>query len=83
MSLLKAALYRILKLTLGWALVLLGIVGLFLPILQGVLFLALGFALLSAESQWVRQKSELFMSRYPGVAAKLRNMKRSVAKKWH
>jgi uncharacterized membrane protein YbaN (DUF454 family) len=49
----------------GWAMVLLGIVGLFLPILQGVLFLAVGFYLLSLESPWAKRRMEWFQRRYP------------------
>jgi len=78
----KAALNHILKLILGWTLVFLGILGLFLPILQGVLFLVLGFALLSTESEWVRKKIDALAVRYPKLAEKLKNVKQTVATKW-
>lgn len=38
----------------GWALVVLGLVGLVVPVLQGVLFLFLGLSMLSADSAWAR-----------------------------
>ena len=44
-------LWRIGKLTLGVLLLVLGVVGLFLPFLQGILFLIMGLSLLSTESQ--------------------------------
>jgi len=45
---------RMAYLVFGWAFVLLGIVGLFLPVLQGVLFLFVGIVLLSLASPRVR-----------------------------
>jgi uncharacterized protein len=38
----------------GWVFIVLGVLGLFLPILQGILFLLIGLALLSAVSPRVR-----------------------------
>lgn len=81
MARMKAALNHIAKLIVGWALVFLGVIGLFLPILQGVLFLVLGFALLSSESEWVRKKIELLAARYPKVAAKLKCVRESATTK--
>ena len=43
---------RILLLIVGWAFILLGIIGLFLPVLQGVLFLLIGLMILSGEYVW-------------------------------
>jgi uncharacterized membrane protein YbaN (DUF454 family) len=51
------------KLTLGIACLGLGVVGLFLPFLQGILFVVIGLSLLSSESdrarrllEWLRQR---------------------------
>ena len=41
--------------TIGWLCILLGVVGLVLPILQGLLFLAIGFYILSVHSQFARK----------------------------
>jgi len=60
---------RLLILILGWGFVFLGILGLFLPILQGILFLAIGFYLLSLESPWVHRKMEQMRERYPKLGA--------------
>ncbi|MFN3477522.1 MAG: PGPGW domain-containing protein [Candidatus Methylomirabilales bacterium] len=43
------------RLILGWGLIVLGIVGLFLPLLQGIAFIVAGLALLSRDSPWARR----------------------------
>ncbi len=55
----------------GWFFMFLGVLGLFLPILQGVLFLAIGSYMLSLESPWVRRKMLQFQRRYPKLNATL------------
>lgn len=62
---------RLLILVSGWFFIFLGILGLFLPILQGILFLAIGSYLLSLESPWVRMKLLQFQRRYPKLGATL------------
>ena len=64
------SLKRYVILSLGWFFVLLGILGLFLPILQGILFLLIGFILLSRESEWAKRQLEKLKSRYPRFAEK-------------
>ncbi len=61
---------RIAILALGWAFILFGIVGLFLPILQGILFLLIGLALLSSESVIARRLLDRLRARYPGLSEK-------------
>ncbi len=61
---------RLLKLFLGWAFVALGIVGLVLPVLQGLLFIAIGFAILAQESEWARRQLEKLRHRYPQLSEK-------------
>jgi len=56
---------RIVTLAVGWLLVAAGVVGLFLPILQGVLLLLLGFWVLSRESRWARRRFEQLRARFP------------------
>lgn len=51
----KERIKKILRLTLGWLLLFLGIVGLFLPFLQGILFILGGLAILSREYTWARR----------------------------
>jgi uncharacterized membrane protein YbaN (DUF454 family) len=62
---------RLLILIVGWFFIFLGVLGLFLPILQGILFLAIGSYLLSLESPWVRRKMLQMQRRYPKLGATL------------
>lgn len=52
----------------GWAFVGLGTIGLFLPVLQGVLFLALGLYLLSRHSLWAERMVKRFRTLHPTLA---------------
>ncbi|MBK20101.1 MAG: hypothetical protein CMM52_14810 [Rhodospirillaceae bacterium] len=52
-------------LSLGWIFIFLGIIGLFLPILQGILFLAIGLIILSRKSARVRLLNKKIGQRYP------------------
>ncbi len=61
---------RFFILVLGWTFIVLGILGLFLPILQGILFLLIGFILLSRESEWAQRQLEMLKTRYPKFAEK-------------
>ena len=56
-------------LLLGWAFILLGIAGLFLPILQGILFLLIGLFILSSEYVWAHHLLEKLKIRFPRIAA--------------
>jgi len=58
---------RILVLTAGIIFVILGIIGLALPFLQGFLFLAIGLILLSISSARIRRWIESHTRRYPKV----------------
>jgi len=62
---------RYVILSLGWIFVFLGILGLFLPILQGILFLCIGFLLLSSESPRARLLIMRLGRRYPRFRAAL------------
>ena len=50
---------------LGWVFVFLGVLGLFLPFLQGLLFLFIGFYLLSRESPRIERFLNNLRERYP------------------
>jgi uncharacterized membrane protein YbaN (DUF454 family) len=56
---------RILILIVGWAFILLGIVGLFLPILQGILFIMIGLIILSSEYVWAHHLLTRVKERFP------------------
>jgi uncharacterized membrane protein YbaN (DUF454 family) len=58
-------------LLLGWGFIVLGIIGLFLPILQGVLFLIVGLIILSSEYVWARKLLLKIRSRFPEFTHRL------------
>lgn len=63
---------RIVVLLIGWILIAVGVVGLFLPVLQGMLFILLGFYVLSRESETAHRWLQHGRKRYPKVGAKLK-----------
>lgn len=69
MSLIVPSWKRFLKLTAGWGFLVLGVLGIFLPILQGVLFLAVGFSILATEYEWARRWLDAGRARFPRSAA--------------
>src|SRR5690349_18876629 len=56
---------RILVLIVGWSFILLGIVGLFLPLLQGLLFIFVGLVLLSSQYPRARLLLRKLRARFP------------------
>ncbi len=52
-------------LVLGWTFIGLGIIGLFLPVLQGILFIMIGLAILSSRSATVQRFLKYLENRYP------------------
>ncbi len=60
---------RAVILVVGWAFVLLGIAGLFLPVLQGILFLLIGLFILSSEYVWAHNLLQKLKKRFPKIAA--------------
>jgi hypothetical protein len=56
-------LWPIIRQVLGWIFILLGLLGLVLPVLQGVLFLAIGIALVGRRN-WLIRRSTLIFKRF-------------------
>jgi len=75
----NSAVKRISVLVLGWGFILLGIAGLFLPILQGVLFLVIGLIILSSEYVWAHRLLARLRERFPSVAHKADEAKEKAA----
>jgi uncharacterized protein len=61
----------LLRHVLGWSLLVLGVLGLFLPILQGILFLAMGAVLLSPDIPIFRRMVAALERRYPVLGKRL------------
>ncbi len=73
---------RILILGIGWLFVFLGVLGLFLPLLQGVLFLMVGLYLLSLESARARLLRRKLRARYPKLAGHADQAKEWAHRQW-
>lgn len=56
---------RFVIVAIGWLFIILGIVGLFIPFLQGILFLLIGLVILSTEYHWARRLLEKVSTRFP------------------
>jgi uncharacterized protein len=52
-------------LVLGYSCIVLGIMGLFLPFLQGLVFILFGLVLLKDHTAWARKVVDLFRERFP------------------
>ena len=69
---------RIIKIGVGWFFLLLGVLGCFLPVLQGALFMAIGVMILSEESRFIKQLLHPFEQKYPRHFQKVYAFRRSV-----
>ena len=67
----KKTIKRIFALVLGWALVIFGVIGLFVPILQGILFILLGLWVLSRESLWAQRSLHNLRLKFPTMDRRL------------
>jgi hypothetical protein len=62
---------RVAVIATGWIFVALGIAGLFLPLLQGILFLLIGLVILSKEYRWAGKLLKRIRARFPRMATSL------------
>ena len=67
----KAKLKHVSMLVAGWAFIFLGILGLFLPILQGILFLLVGLLILSSVSPRAARLLHWLRRRFPRISDKM------------
>ena len=58
---------HVLLTALGWVFLVVGIAGLFLPVLQGILFIVIGLLLLAREYHWARRWLDRLRERFPAV----------------
>jgi hypothetical protein len=73
---------RYVRITLGSILVVLGLVGLALPILQGVLFIALGVLVLGKEIPLFARIAERFRSRFPQASRAAERARKRLSEWW-
>ncbi|HSB10936.1 MAG TPA: PGPGW domain-containing protein [Blastocatellia bacterium] len=71
----KARLKRGAVYLVGWGFILLGILGLFLPILQGILFILVGLLFLSSVSPWAARLLHRLAHRFPRISRQLEEAK--------
>lgn len=64
----KQTVKRVAMIVLGWAFIVLGVIGLFLPIMQGILFLIIGLTILSTEYVWAHHLLAKLRARFPRIA---------------
>lgn|GEM_PF-679939 len=57
----------------GLTFIALGIIGCFLPVLQGILFLIIGIIILSSEVPAAKKLLSIFERKYPGIFKKAKN----------
>lgn len=66
----------------GWPLLLLGVVGLFLPFLQGILFIIIALTVLAPEVPAFRRLIATLRKHHPAVFEKAAEMKASLQKRF-
>jgi uncharacterized membrane protein YbaN (DUF454 family) len=66
----KAFFKRLAVQLVGWAFIVVGIIGLFLPILQGILFILIGLIILSTQYSWAHRLIVKIRARFPRLAQK-------------
>jgi uncharacterized protein len=64
----KAQIKRAGILVAGWLFIVLGVIGLFLPIMQGALFIFIGLLILSSEYVWAHNLLQKLRARFPRIA---------------
>jgi len=62
------AVKKALMLVAGWTFMVLGVVGLFLPFMQGILFIMIGLTILSGEYVWAHHLLSRVRTRFPKIA---------------
>ena len=78
----KTHIARVLRMILGWFLIILGVAGLFLPFLQGILLILLGLWVLSIDSHWAHRCILKMKIRFPRVHRRARRLGRRIRKKF-
>ncbi|MDP2599079.1 MAG: hypothetical protein Q8P49_04585 [Candidatus Liptonbacteria bacterium] len=75
----KKGFKRVTILTIGTVFIVLGILGLALPLLQGMLFLAIGVMLISLYSPATRAWMEKYLKRHPKLRAAVEKAEKWIA----
>jgi uncharacterized protein len=73
---------RVLRHVFGWLFIVLGVIGLFLPVLQGVLFIVVGVSILTPEIPLFHRTMVRLEDHYPKVFEKAHRMKQRFYEVW-
>jgi uncharacterized membrane protein YbaN (DUF454 family) len=65
---------RILIEVAGWFFIVLGVIGFFVPVLQGLLFVLIGLTLLSTQHDWARRWIIRLRHRFPRIDRQLQRL---------
>ena len=68
-------LIRIAQSVFGWTFIVIGVLGVFLPLLQGVLFFVIGLTILSTRYAFARRMLARLEKKYPEIYAKVERLK--------
>jgi uncharacterized membrane protein YbaN (DUF454 family) len=72
---------RVAKVAVGWFFLVLGVIGCFLPILQGFLFMAVGLFFLAEESPFIKKYIDRLERKYPEQTQKVHEFRNAVKHK--
>ncbi|HUM05609.1 MAG TPA: PGPGW domain-containing protein [Terriglobales bacterium] len=64
----KQTVKKVVAIVVGWVFIVLGVIGLFLPIMQGILFIIIGLTILSTEYVWAHHLLSKLRARFPKIA---------------
>lgn len=76
----KSKFYKLLRIAAGWIFIILGILGLFLPVLQGILFLIIGLFLLAKDNEWAEKLFAKLKGRYPEVFMRFEHFQKKTSR---
>jgi len=65
----KQTVKKVAAIVAGWVFIALGVIGLFLPIMQGILFIIIGLTILSTEYVWAHHLLTRLRLRFPKIAS--------------
>ena len=75
----RKPLLRIAQDVFGWTFVVIGVLGIFLPLLQGVLFIVIGLTILSTRYAFARRMLARLERKYPEVYVRVERLKQRFA----
>lgn len=73
--------YRLLRIGLGGLFIVLGVIGLFLPVLQGFLFLGIGAAVLYRDVPFISRLLNRLRARYPSIDHATERLKQAFSRR--